>query len=200
MIKLSPKWRASKVACLRSRLHWLHCEALCAEPLVLPSLPDQYFLHGMILLSWRPKNWKIKKRRCLHGRSERERERSTACMSVDWLTDTRAWRCVCSRLLTCLDCDIVELAVSFLCHATVSFIVFCSYHRVQLCDPAPVTSPVPRFCTCCIEWTSCTPSPACTRPPVVKLYVMCRVVCRWSVIYCVGFMTRLQENNHIPFQ
>lgn len=110
-----------------SRVPWLHCEALCAEPLVLPSLPDQCFLHGMILLSWRPKNWKIKKRQCLHGRSERERERSTACMGVDWQTDTGAWRNVCSPLMICSDCDIIELA-ALSCIAAVlfwGFLPFC---------------------------------------------------------------------------
>lgn len=80
--------------------------------------PDQCFLHGMILLSWRPKNWKIKKRRCLHGRSERDRGRSAArmcvcaCVLTGRLTPS-AWRSVCSLLLMCsvFDCDSVELAV-----------------------------------------------------------------------------------------
>lgn len=48
---------------------------------------------------------------CMEGVSERERERSTACMSVDWQTDTGAWHRVCSRLLIRSHRDIIELAV-----------------------------------------------------------------------------------------
>lgn len=66
------------MVCLRSRVHSLHCEALCAEPLVLPSLPDQCILHDMIVLSWRPGNWETQSRWCLHGRSQRSGGRSAA--------------------------------------------------------------------------------------------------------------------------
>lgn len=90
----------NSVVCLRSRLHWLHCEALCAEPLVLPSLPDQCFLHGMILLSWRPRNWKIKKNDvCMEGVREKERG---APLHVYGVSDSSAWyMCVCTYWYAC---------------------------------------------------------------------------------------------------
>lgn len=84
-------------------MKWSAYAAECTDCIVRPCVQNPWYclhspinvpLHGMILLSWRPKNWKIKKRRCLHERSERERERSTACMSGDWRTDTRAWHSV----------------------------------------------------------------------------------------------------------
>lgn len=68
------------------------------KPLVLPSLPDQCFLHGMILLSWRPKNWKIKKRGdvCMEGAREREKEKGAplACLLTDGLTPEHGAVCV----------------------------------------------------------------------------------------------------------
>lgn len=127
-------------------MKWSAYAAECTDCIVRPCVQNPWYclhspinvpLHGMILLSWRPKNWKIKKRRCLHERSERERERSTACMSGDWRIDTRAWHSVCSRLLICSDCDIIELAV-LSCLATVSFFFPFVPSHVMLCPSSHV--------------------------------------------------------------
>lgn len=185
------------MVCLRSRVHWLHCEALCAEPLVLPSLPDQCFLHGMILLSWRPKNWKIKKRRCLHGRSERERERSTACMCVDWRTDTRAWHSVCSRLLICSHCDIIELAV-LSCLATVSllllfffFFCFCITSCVMLCRGSHVITSAPILHL--LHWVEILHLQSRLYVPVCVDGIRAVQVCRRSISYLAAFMPWTQD-------
>lgn len=165
----------NKVVCLRSRLHWLHCEALCAEPLVLPSLPDQCFLHGMILLSWRPRNWKIKKRRCLHGRSERERKRKEHRLhDVCLVTDTKAWHTVC--LLRCAHCDIIELAVVS-CLATVFiFVPFC----VTTWDVMPqLPCQCVAFSVALVEWKISLSMLV----HVLKWYVLHRLVGEASLIW-----------------
>lgn len=146
----------------------------------------------MILLSWRPKNWKIKKRRCLHGRSEREKEKGAplACL----LTDTRAWHSVCSRLLICSNCDISELAILSCLNKFFCFFLnsFCSIN---------VVSPLPCHYICSdsalVASSGNMHSQSRLYTPFCYEAVWAVQVCRRSIYYLAGFMTKTQDGNRI---
>lgn len=169
-------------------MKWSAYAAECIDCIVRPCVQNPWYcLHSPInvfCMVWScchgdPRIGRLKKRRCLHGRSERERERSTACMSVDWRTDTRAWHSVCSRLLICSDWYYWTCCLVMSCCCL--FCPFCIIMCNVVCPSWQLSCHLLQFCTCCTEWKSCSCGHACTCPSV-ELYVLCRFVGEASVI------------------